>query len=129
MKHLANFEKPVKVISILIIIFLTAYMISVFSSMHAHILPDGKLVVHSHPHGNSHSDNSQKSNHSHTNKEYLIYGLYSVLLNNMIIGFAVSAFVINTVILIYNMLLRSDKKIVIILFNLTFTLILIMCWK
>jgi hypothetical protein len=102
MKKPIDFNKPVKVISILIIIFLTAYMISVFSSMHAHILPDGKLVVHSHPHGNNHSDNSQKSNHSHTNKEYLIYGLYSAVLNNLIIGIAIPAFVINTVVFIYN---------------------------
>ena len=85
MRKFNSHENLLRLLSVIILLSLIGFIIATLISLHIHILPDGRAIVHSHPSGNEHSENSQNKQHSHTNSDYLFINHYTSLLNNAII--------------------------------------------
>ena len=67
-------------ISIILILSLTLHIGFIFATMHIHILPDGRIIYHSHfTKENSSSNKSKTAQHTHTKQEFLHYNLTTVL--------------------------------------------------
>ncbi len=94
-------DRLLRLLSILVFLSLTGFISSNFYSIHMHVLPDGRVVVHSHPVGHDDAEESKDHrHHSHTKKEYIIYGIYShalykatLSLNNALIIFVIVIFI------------------------------------
>lgn len=86
------YKNLLRLLSIFILLSLVGYSAAALTSLHVHILPDGRAVFHSHPSGNEHSENPENKQHSHTNSEYLFINHYTSLLNNAIIIIVIFCF-------------------------------------
>jgi hypothetical protein len=79
-------NRLLRLLSLLVFLSLIAFMASNIYSIHTHVLPDGRVIVHSHPVGHDDGEESQDHHHhSHTEKEYIIYGIYSHALDKAIL--------------------------------------------
>ena len=74
-----------KSVSLLILISLIGFMVSVSVSMHIHILPDGRIIVHSHTTERTDTNDSGQSNHSHTGKEFTLVHSLTHIFDKLII--------------------------------------------
>jgi mannose/fructose/N-acetylgalactosamine-specific phosphotransferase system component IID len=69
-----------KAVSLSILISLIGFMVSVTVSLHIHVLPDGRIIAHSHTTERTDSGGSGGNNHSHTGKEFtLVHSLTNIL--------------------------------------------------
>ena len=58
-----------RLVAVLVIISLATFRTAIFLTLHVHVLPDGRVVVHSHP---VDKEEEQKSHHEHTDSEYAL---------------------------------------------------------
>jgi len=66
--------------TIILILSLTLHTGFIFANIHIHILPDGRIIYHSHfTKENGTSNKSKTSQHTHTKQEFLHYNLTTVL--------------------------------------------------
>ena len=69
-------------LALLLILALAGWCAGTIVSMHLHVMPDGRVIVHSHPHDDD-TSNPAKQHHSHDQKNYLLYGHVSTLLDKV----------------------------------------------
>ena len=72
-----NKFKPIIAGIILILFILFNHSISV--NLHHHFLENGYLLVHAHPINKNHSNNFPLQPHQHSNLEFLIFSLFTII--------------------------------------------------
>ncbi len=61
-----NYNLPLKLVSIIAIIFLTTFISAMLINLHLHIAPGGQIYIHSHPV----EQGTQSGKHSHSQSDY-----------------------------------------------------------
>lgn len=64
-------------VSLGVLFSLVMYNISYFRGLHSHILPDGRIVAHSHP---CEHNGKEDRNHDHTSNEFVVHSCAGQLL-------------------------------------------------
>ena len=92
-------------LALLVLISLVGYMAAAITSLHLHVLPDGRIFVHSHA-----TENTSDSNrgHSHSDKDYQFINHYSSLFKKSTT--AVVLIIIIFFILIYNVIVFTTRE-------------------
>ncbi len=93
-------------IIITILIAISIHFIFYYDTLHTHILPDGRIVVHSHAMPREEGNQGQ-TNHSHSNSEFILINALGLTLNRAIIPSIIT--VIITHILIFILFLEKFR--------------------
>ncbi|MCD4791612.1 MAG: hypothetical protein K8R54_00135 [Bacteroidales bacterium] len=73
--------------------FILLMFVNASVNKHSHKLPNGEIIVHSHPFQSSGTE-APTSGHNHSEEEYLFYGLLSNMLNlTLIVSFILIVFI------------------------------------
>ena len=108
-KHLGRFQKsPLKWIvtafAAITLIAISIHIFSYYASLHVHILPDGRIIFHSHVIPED-DNNKGKANHSHSKSELIFINALGLKLNRAIVSILIT--IVIAYILIY--ILSSEK--------------------
>ena len=107
MKQNSSLKHFSKISASLLILSLIAHFTFNNLFLHAHVLPDGRVVVHSHYVQHNNDKKGNQTNHTHNNLEYLFYYLTT---NSKCLLFYILFFILIFKVL-YNSRLFYNKKI------------------
>ncbi len=102
MPFISLYGKLICPVALVIILALTGFIGASIISMHIHILPDGRVIVHSHATESSSSGESNGGSHSHTGKEYMLIHSVSRIFDKLIMAVVFLFLIIWVVALIQN---------------------------
>lgn len=85
-------KKWIQIVSAFVSIAIFGYIFFSTAFMHAHTLPDGNIVVHSHySHDSDEKKESKSGSHQHSDAEFLFYSIILKKLNLFILFFTAFA--------------------------------------